>query len=91
VPIKLSRKKSLGYIILILVLGAFIGSVFGEVIGLILPDGVVKDFFTKSVKDEIGPATINLNLLTFTIGFAFKLNVIGVVGIVIAAYLLRWY
>ncbi len=89
--IKLSRKKSLGFIILILVIGALIGSALGEVIGLVLPDGVVKQAFIKSVTGTAGPATIDLLLFTFTIGFAIKLNVIGVVGIIIAAYLVRWY
>lgn len=89
--VKLSRKKSLGFVILILVLGALIGSVLGEVIGLILPDGVVKDFFTKAIHGEVGPATVNLILFTFTVGFTFKLNIVGVVGIFIAAYLMRWY
>ncbi|RKY87717.1 hypothetical protein DRQ11_05570, partial [candidate division KSB1 bacterium] len=28
---------------------------------------------------------------TITFGFSIKLNVIGIVGIAIAAYILRWY
>ena len=89
--IKLSRKKSLGLIILILVLGALIGSALGEIIGLVLPEGVVKQFFIKSVTGTAGPATLNVVVFSFTIGFSIKLNVIGVVGIIIAAYLVRWY
>ena len=89
--IKSTRKKSLGFIVLVLVLGAFIGSALGEVIGLILPDGVVNDFFTRAVIGGLGPTTLNLLIITFTIGFTFKLNLIGVVGIFIAAYLVRWY
>ena len=88
---KSSRKKSLGFIVLVLVLGAFIGSALGEVIGLVLPEGVVQDFFTKAAKGDLGPTTLNLIIVTFTIGFSFKLNLIGVVGIFIAAYLVRWY
>jgi hypothetical protein len=91
VSIKSTRKKSLGFIVLVLVLGAFIGSALGEVIGFILPAGVVNDFFTRAVIGGLGPTTLNLLIITFTIGFTFKLNLIGVVGIFIAAYLLRWY
>lgn len=90
-PVKLSRKKSLGFIVLVLVLGALIGTAIGEVIGLILPAGVVHDFFLKAVTPEFGPATLNLVLFTITFGFTLKLNLIGVVGIFIAAYLVRWY
>ena len=89
--IKSSRKKSLGYIVLILVMGAFIGSALGEVIGVIIPEGVVNSFCTEAVTGELGPTTLNLLIVTFTIGFTFKLNLIGIVGIFIAAYLLRWY
>ncbi len=90
--IKSSRKKSLGFILLVLVLGILVGSALGEIIGMILPDGVVKQFFLSSVSGGISPATtLNAVLFTFTIGFTIKLNVIGVLGILITAYLLRWY
>jgi hypothetical protein len=84
------RRKSLGFIIFIIVLGALVGSALGEVLGLILPAGVVKDFFLKSATASIGPGTLDIILLTFTIGFSIKLNITGVIGIVIAAYALRW-
>ncbi len=87
----LSRKKSFGYIVLVLFLGAMIGSALGEIIGLILPDGVVKQFFLNSVSGGIEPATLNAVLFSITVGFKIKLNVVGIVGIVIAAYILRWY
>ena len=84
------RKKSLGFIIFVVILGALIGSALGEIIGLILPAGVVKDFFLKSATASIGPGTINIILMTFTLGFSFTINITGVIGILIAAYALRW-
>ena len=84
------RRKSLGFIIFIIVIGALVGSALGEVLGLVLPAGVVKDFFLKSATASIGPGTLDIILLTFTIGFSLKLNITGVIGIVIAAYALRW-
>jgi len=84
------RKKSLGWILIIILLGAFIGTALGEVLAYILPQGVVKEFFLRSAIFSVGPATLNLVVFTFTLGFSFKLNVIGVIGIGIAAYLLRW-
>jgi len=84
------RKKSLVFIIFIIIIGALMGSALGEILGLILPAGVVKDFFLKSATASIGPGTINIILLTFTLGFSIKLNITGVIGILIAAYALRW-
>ena len=83
-------RKPIGRVILIIVLGALIGSLTGQLIGLVLPEGVVKDFFLKSASASVGPATINIIIMTFTIGFSIKLNVTGIIGILIAAYALRW-
>lgn len=85
------RKISLGILILFLFLGAIIGSALGKLIAFILPDGVVKQFFLRSATIGFDPVTINLGFISFTFGFEFILNVIGVVGIAFAAYLLRWY
>jgi hypothetical protein len=84
------KKKSLGFILIVLFIGALIGSALGEIIALILPDGVVKQFFIKSASASLGPGTLNIIILTFTLGFSFKLNVMGVIGILITAYALRW-
>jgi hypothetical protein len=84
------RKKNLGFITLIIILGALIGSALGELIAYILPAGVVKEFFLKSAAASIGPGTLNIIVLSITLGFSFKVNTIGILGIVIAAYLLRW-
>ena len=85
------RRIKFGVLLLIIFLGILIGSALGELIGLILPDGVVKNFFLISVEPQIGPTLIDLNLIKFTLGFAFKLNVIGIIGIAIATYMLKWY
>jgi len=84
------RKKSLAFIIFIIVIGALIGTVLGEIVAYLIPAGVVKDFFLKSASASIGPGTINIIIMTFTIGFSIKLNVMGIIGILIAAYALRW-
>lgn len=85
------RKKSLGFILIVLFFGALIGSTLGEIIALILPEGVVKEFFLRSVSAGLKPFTLNAVMFKFTLGFTFKLNVIGILGIALAAYLLRWY
>ncbi len=84
------RRKSVGFIIFVIVLGALLGSALGEVLAFIMPVGVVKDFFLKSITTSLGPGTLDLILFKFTLGFALKLNITGVIGILIAAYILRW-
>jgi len=84
------RRISFRLLVLYIVLGAIIGSLIGEIAHL-LPSGVVKDFFTRSVTPGFEPTTINLIIIEFTIGFKFTLNIAGVIGIAIAVYMLRWY
>jgi len=88
---RIKRKFSIGMILIAVVLGALIGATLGEAIGVILPEGVVKDFLIKSASIGFSPVAVNLVILSFTIGFTFHLNIIGVIGIIIAAYILRWF
>ncbi len=85
------RQKSLAMLIFMVILGAIVGTAIGEAIGLILPDGVVKEFFLRSVVAGVGPATFNLVVFTFTIGFSININLMAVLGVVFATYLFRWY
>jgi hypothetical protein len=87
----MKQKKSAGAVLLILVFGALIGSTFGEVIGYILPDGVVKQFFIRSIKPGFDAGTLDLNVFSITFGFRIKLNIVSILGIALAAYILRWY
>ena len=85
------RRRSLGFIALVLFLGAVVGSALGELVAYLLPSGVVKQFFLKSVTAALGPATLDALVFTITVGATLKLNVIGIVGILLVAYALRWY
>lgn len=85
------NKKSFGKMVLVIFLGALFGTILGQLIGLVLPEGVVKEFFLRAWEPQFGPATLNLNLFSITLGFTCKVNVVGVIGIAIAIYILRWY
>ncbi|MFQ5677673.1 MAG: DUF4321 domain-containing protein [bacterium] len=84
-------RKPIGHILLVIVLGAMIGTLLGELVGLIIPAGVVKEFFLKSASFGLGPATLDIKLLSITAGFTIKLNIVGLLGIGVAVYLFRWY
>jgi len=84
------RRKSFAYFLLVIIAGALIGTVLGEIIAFVIPDGVVKDFFLKSATASLGPGTLNIIVMSFTLGFSLKLNITGVIGILLAAYAFRW-
>ena len=84
------RRQKLGTYIVIILLGAIIGSVLGQLLGLVLPEGVVKEFFTRTATlINFRPTTIGPDWLNITLGFCFKVNVTGILGIFIAAYIWR--
>jgi len=87
----MKRRFSLGWGLAAVILGALMGSAMGQIVGLLFPDGVVKDFFLRAASIGFSPTEINLVIISFTLGFTFNLNIIGLIGIIIAAYIFRWY
>lgn len=80
----------MGVVFLIILAGLVVGSLLGELVGYLLPSGVLHELFTKG--PTIGlttPTTLDLRFLTLTFGFVLKVNVVGVLGILIAAVTLR--
>ena len=47
------NKRSLGFIFIVLFSGTIVGSVLGELIGWIMPEGVVKQFFLMGVHIDL--------------------------------------
>lgn len=84
------RRRPLGLYALILLLGAVIGSILGALLGMVVPEGVVKEFLTRSANIvTLNPTTLGPEWLNVTLGFRLSINACGVFGIIIAAYILR--
>jgi purine-cytosine permease-like protein len=81
--------KSLLKGLIIVIIGALLGTMVGELLGAFLPESGVKNFFLKSITFGLDPATLNLHILTLTFGLILKINVLTVIGIIGAALLLH--
>jgi hypothetical protein len=85
-----AAQRGLGLVLLVLLAGLVIGSLLGELLGRALPAGWVQDLFTGGPTIGItAPVTVDFRLLWLTFGLAFKVNVVGVLGIIIAAVTFR--
>jgi hypothetical protein len=85
-----ATNRGLGLILITIVAGLVIGSLLGELIGYLLPPGRFQNFLLRG--PTIGltpPATLDLRLMSLTLGVAFKVNVVGLFGILIAILALR--
>jgi hypothetical protein len=86
------RRRPLAVLALILFLGIVVGTVFGEVIGILLPEGkVIRDVFVNSTDLHVGPLHLDLVVFSFTLGFSLKVNLMSAIGVVLVSLLLRWY
>ena len=73
-----------------IVAGLVIGSLLGELLGSLVPPGWGQDLLTRGPTIGLtSPATLDLRFLAVTFGLVFKVNLVGVIGIVIAALALR--
>ncbi|MBI2218803.1 MAG: DUF4321 domain-containing protein [Candidatus Rokubacteria bacterium] len=86
----MAAQRGIGLVLLVIVAGLVIGSLLGELLGGLLPAGWAQELFTRG--PTIGlkePVTLDLRFLSVTFGLLLKVNVVGVLGIVIAALVLR--
>ena len=81
--------RGVGVVVLVVVAGLVVGSLLGELLGG-LTSGSLREFFTSGPSIGLtSPATLDLRFLALTFGLVFKVNVVGLLGIVIAALALR--
>ncbi len=81
--------KSILMLILIVAVGALLGSFIGGFIGHAFPEGIIYDLFSKEISAGLEPTTLDLRILIFTFGCLFKFNVPSVLGIILAAFLVK--
>ena len=93
------NKRNLSLIILGLFVGAAIGGVLGNLLGWVLPEGVVKTFFLTSMSlalgglagNELGVIILDLKIITLKFGLAINLNFTSIIGLTSAYYILRYF
>ncbi len=77
------RAKSMSLLLVLLLTGAIIGGLVGDILGSHLPVLIVDKTFGFS------PTTIDLGVLQLTLGFIFRLNLAGVIGLLLGYLLYR--
>ena len=86
----MAASRGLGLLIVAIVAGLVVGSLLGELLGQLFGAGPVQELLTRGPTIGLtSPATLDLRLLSVTFGIVFKVNVVGVLGIVIAALAVR--
>lgn len=77
-------------IVAIFGLGFLVGAILTKLSVLFIPQGPFREFFTTTVSASVGPVSIDLLVLAFTLGpIVVNLNLFTVAGVVAVAYLAR--
>lgn len=85
-----TQRRNVHRLVWTLILGLFLGGLFTKLSELFLPGGPARDFLTTSVTASVGPFSIDLVAVAFTLGpLAVSLNVLTLVGIGIVAFIAR--
>lgn len=83
-------QRGLGLVFLIIVAGLVLGSLLGELVASLLPTGLVHDLLTRGPQIGLSPpATLDLRFMAVTFGILLKVNVVAVLGVILAALALR--
>jgi len=97
-----SISKIAVYILLGLIFGGILGESLGWLFGYIGTlmnaggeDNVVRNFFVKAWELKLGysdgkPMLVDLYMLQFNWGITFRLNIISIVGVAVALYMMKW-
>lgn len=86
------RRKTTGMFVVSLLVGLLMGTVVGNILGTILPDGsVVEKVLVNSYTYVFPPFTLNLVVLTITLGFSLKVNLISLIGLAVAWYYFKYF
>jgi hypothetical protein len=72
------KKGSSTYLILLIIIGSVVGSILGRAFSKIFP------ILNYGETIGFGPATLDLNIITFTFGFSANLTFAGIIGVIIA-------
>ena len=85
-----TRRRSIQRLIWTLVLGFFLGGLFTKLSEIFLPESAARDFLTTSVVSSLGPLSVDLVAVDFTLGpIGVELNVLTLVGVGIVAFIAR--
>jgi hypothetical protein len=80
-------KRSSGMLFFFMLTGGLLGGVLSEILLLLSPTGFLREIFLRSFHIGIIPAaTFDLHLISFTVGFGFKINLLSILGIALGLY-----
>lgn len=74
----------------VLASGFVIGGLLAALLERFLPESAARSFFTYAVSPSLGPVSVDLLVVSFTLGpVAFHVSILSLIGVAIAYYAAR--
>lgn len=74
----------------VLAIGFVVGGLLAALLERFLPESAARSFFTYAVTPSIGPVSVDLLVVSFTLGpVAFHVSILSLVGVAVAYYAAR--
>lgn len=71
----------------VLAAGFLVGGFMSALMQRFLPESAARSFFTYSVTPSLGPVSVDLLVVSFTLGpIAFSISILSLVGVALAYY-----
>ena len=78
------------FYVFVLVAGFLLGGFLSAFLRQVLPDSPAKSVFTSAFRGELGPVTINLLVVHFTVGpLGIDITILAVLGVALAYFVAR--
>jgi hypothetical protein len=83
-------RKSPWLLLVCVLIGGMFGGLLGEILLTVAPGGIIQDVFAKAIHPGLNPpVTVDLRLLTFTIGFTIKMNLLTFIGMILGVFIYK--
>lgn len=81
--------KNVVWFIFIIIVGALLGSFLGNLLGLVMPQGAIRNLFLQEVSAGLIPTSLDLRIIVLTFGCVFRINFMAILGIIAAAIIFK--
>ena len=75
--------------VVVVVVGAVVGSFLGGFLSVVSPAGKLHDLLAKEFTAGLQPTSLNLRVVDLTFGCLFHVNLLSIIGVLIAAFLYK--
>ena len=83
-------RKSPWILVTCVVVGGLFGGLLGEILVAVFHPGVIQNIFTQSLNLGINPPfKVDLWLLTISVGFTLKMNLLTFIGILLGVFVYK--